>query len=151
MKGKLVVNIKNAVVNGCQWALGQARSAGVAVKSAVAAVVLGGAALTSGNLAAHYDAGKPVAGQMVAAAGLAGQQVMGSPVMRAVGDVLSPASASAQYAIVTSDSSGNITFSPSQLVTPVITGVIACVISAASLVLLWIGVKWLYKVLHGSR
>lgn len=147
----MVVNIKNAVVDGCQWALGKARSLGVVVKSAVAAVALGGAALVSGNLTAHYDAAKPVAGQVVAAAELAGQQVIESPVMRAAGEVFSPAQASAQYAIVSADSSGNITFSPSALVTPVITGVIACVISAAALVLLWIGVRWLYKVLHGSK
>lgn len=65
--------------------------------------------------------------------------------------VLGVQSASAQYAIVSSDASGNITFTPSGLVTPVITGVIACVTASAALVLIWIGVKWLYRVLKGAK
>lgn len=65
--------------------------------------------------------------------------------------VLGAAHASAQYSIVSSDGSGNVSFTPSALVVPVITGVIACVAASAALVLIWIGVKWLYRVLKGAK
>lgn len=58
--------------------------------------------------------------------------------------------AQAAYPIVT-ESSGTLTFAPSELVTPVITGAVAAVVSAAALVLLSVGVRWIYRLVKGSR
>jgi len=71
--------------------------------------------------------------------------------LAAVGVAFAVGQASAQYNIVASDASGNITFTPSGLVQPIIVGVIACITGATSLVLIWIGVKWLYRVVKGAK
>lgn len=63
---------------------------------------------------------------------------------------LAPMVARADYAIV-SESSGTVTFTPGVLCTPIITGVVAGVGSAAALVVLWVGVRWLYRVFKGSK
>lgn len=59
-------------------------------------------------------------------------------------------SASAAYDIVT-ESSGTISFAPGVLVTAIITGVIAAVASAAALVVISLGVRWLFRMLKGAK
>jgi len=91
-----------------------------------------------------------VRGAVKTVAGVA-KRVVGA--VAAVGAVmlLGAAQAQAQYNIVSSDASGNISFTPSGLVQPIIVGVIACITGATSLVLIWIGVKWLYRVVKGAK
>lgn len=52
----------------------------------------------------------------------------------------------AAYDIVSTDGSGNVTFTPGSLVTPILTGVVAAVGSAAALVVLAVGVRWIYRM-----
>ncbi|HEX2980572.1 MAG TPA: hypothetical protein VHO48_09955 [Anaerolineaceae bacterium] len=59
--------------------------------------------------------------------------------------------ARAAYTVVTEDGSGNITFAPSGMVTPIITGVVAAICAATALVVLWIGARWLYRALKGAK
>lgn len=59
--------------------------------------------------------------------------------------------ASAEYSIVTADSNGNVTFDPSGIVAPIITAVVAAVGSAAALFLIAVGVRWLYRMIKGSK
>jgi hypothetical protein len=54
--------------------------------------------------------------------------------------------ARAGYDIVTTDGSGNVTFTPGSLVTPILTGVVAAVGSAAALIVLAVGVRWIYRM-----
>ena len=54
--------------------------------------------------------------------------------------------ARADYAIVSTDGSGNVTFTPGSLVTPILTGVVAAVASAAALIVLAVGVRWIYRM-----
>jgi len=56
----------------------------------------------------------------------------------------------AGYTILSADTDGVITFTPTGLVTPIITGVVACVCAAASLVVLWVGVRWLFRVIKAK-
>lgn len=49
------------------------------------------------------------------------------------------------YTFVSSDSNGEITFTPTGLVTPILTGAIAAVGAGAALVVLGIGVRWIYR------
>ncbi len=54
--------------------------------------------------------------------------------------------ARASYDIVSTDGSGNVTFTPGSLVTPILTGVVAAVGSAAALIVLAVGVRWIYRM-----
>ena len=54
--------------------------------------------------------------------------------------------ARADYSIVSTDGSGNVTFTPGSLVTPILTGVVAAVASAAALIVLAVGVRWIYRM-----
>lgn len=74
-------------------------------------------------------------------------------VVAAVAVVLSFGAQNAQaaYDIVTSDSNGNVSFVPSALSGPIITAVIAAVGSAAALFVIALGVRWLYKMMRGSK
>lgn len=49
------------------------------------------------------------------------------------------------YTFVSSDSNGEVTFAPTGLVTPILTGAIAAVGAGAALVVLSIGVRWVYR------
>ena len=60
--------------------------------------------------------------------------------------MLSALPARADYAIVSTDGSGNVTFTPGSLVTPILTGVVAAVASAAALIVLAVGVRWIYRM-----
>jgi hypothetical protein len=55
-------------------------------------------------------------------------------------------SARAGYDIVSTDGSGNVTFTPGSLVSPILTGVVAAVGSAAALIVLAVGVRWIYRM-----
>jgi len=55
----------------------------------------------------------------------------------------------AQAALVTY-TSGEVTFTPSEIITPIITGVIAAVGAAASLVVISVGVRWLYRAVKAK-
>lgn len=60
--------------------------------------------------------------------------------------------ASAQYNFVTQDSTtGEISFTPADLVAPIVTAVIAAIAASAALFVLYTGVRWLYKVIKGSK
>jgi hypothetical protein len=59
--------------------------------------------------------------------------------------------AKADYAIMSSDGSGNISFTPGGLVTPIITGVVAAVTAGAALVLIGVGVRWVYRAIKMSK
>jgi hypothetical protein len=59
---------------------------------------------------------------------------------------------SASAAIVSyNDGTGEVTFSPGDVVTPVITGVIAAVGAAAALFVIAIGIRWLYRMVKTSK
>lgn len=74
-----------------------------------------------------------------------------APVGVAVGVALgSSTPASAAYDIVT-ESSGTISFAPGVLVTAIITGVIAAVAASAALVVISLGVRWLFRMLKGAK
>lgn len=62
-----------------------------------------------------------------------------------------PLAAKADYSIATVDSNGNVTFTPGALVVPILTGVAAGIVSAAGLVVLWVGARWLFRVLKGAK
>lgn len=49
------------------------------------------------------------------------------------------------------DGTGEVTFSPGDVVTPVITGVIAAVGAAAALFVIAIGIRWLYRMVKTSK
>jgi hypothetical protein len=55
-------------------------------------------------------------------------------------------SARAGYDIVSTDGSGNVTFTPGSRVSPILTGVVAAVGSAAALIVLAVGVRWIYRM-----
>jgi len=54
--------------------------------------------------------------------------------------------ARADYSIVSADGSGNVTFTPGSLVAPILTGVVSAVASAAALIVLAVGVRWIYRM-----
>lgn len=54
------------------------------------------------------------------------------------------------YDIVSVASDGTISFSPGSLVVAIITGAIAAVASAAALVVLSIGVRWMYRLVKAK-
>ncbi len=53
--------------------------------------------------------------------------------------------ARADYAIVSTDGSGNVTFTPGSLVTPILPGVVAAGAAAAALSVLAVGGLWIYR------
>lgn len=57
------------------------------------------------------------------------------------------------YAItnIVSYADGEVTFSPGGLVTPIISGVVAAVGAAIALVLIAVGVRWIYKMIKGAK
>jgi hypothetical protein len=59
--------------------------------------------------------------------------------------------AHADYGIVSTDGSGNISFTPGVIVLVLIGVAVATVVSAAALVLVWMGVKWIYRIIKGSK
>lgn len=54
--------------------------------------------------------------------------------------------AQAAYNIVAADSNGDVTFTPSVLGVPILTAVVAAVGSGAALVVIAIGVAWVYRM-----
>lgn len=69
----------------------------------------------------------------------------------AVVGVSTVANAQSSTPLVAYDETTGVTFSPAGLVTPVITGVVAAIIACVSLVILWNGAKWMYRVFKGSK
>jgi len=61
------------------------------------------------------------------------------------------APAQAAYTIVAVDSNGEVTFTPSGMVVPILIGVAAAIVSATGLIVLWKGARWLWKVIKGAN
>jgi hypothetical protein len=51
------------------------------------------------------------------------------------------------YDSAQADSNGNVTFTPQGLLTPIITGAIAAVAAGAAMVVLGVGVRWIYRAI----
>jgi hypothetical protein len=54
-------------------------------------------------------------------------------------------------ALISSDTSGNITFSPNFLTIELITVVTASIAAAAGLYFAWTGVRWIYRIVRGTK
>ena len=65
--------------------------------------------------------------------------------------VVLPLAARADYAIVSTDGSGNVSFTPGGMVTPIIVGVVAAICAVTALVVLWVGARWLWKCTKGAK
>lgn len=69
------------------------------------------------------------------------------------GLMLLPSGAQAQLTnLVAYDSgTGDVTFTPGGLVTPIIAGVIAAIGAGAALMIVTVGIRWVYRTIKGSK
>ena len=54
-------------------------------------------------------------------------------------------------ALISSDTSGNITFSPGFLTTELITVVTTAIAAAVGLYFAWMGTRWIYRIVKGTK
>jgi len=59
--------------------------------------------------------------------------------------------ANAALSDVVSYASGEVTFAPSNVVTPVITGIIAAIGAAAAIFVIVVGIRWIYRTAKSSK
>jgi len=59
--------------------------------------------------------------------------------------------ASAALDDVVSYATGVVTFTPSEVVTPVITGLIAAIGAAAAVFVIVVGIRWIYRMAKGAK
>lgn len=48
-------------------------------------------------------------------------------------------------------SSGAVTFAPENAATPIITGIIAAIGVSAAIYVIWVGLRWVYRLIKGAK